>query len=380
MRDDVDASPPISFGSREMAVPAVMRERPHQRPLYAATSAESDASALPGMNAVRSQMVETLRAQAVALIRLEMAQRVYSVLDTNRDVQDAVANVECFSETGKLESVVIGFPDNMMLGGHREIINLTQERNLKNGLMPTPGETVAEFVEFKRVLEEQGVQVLMPNYVDVQEQIYTRDIGFVIGKIFFVSGMAKAARKPEIAGIQHIIDSFSPENVVYIPEGITIEGGDVIVDRGVVYIGVGQRTEGKAVDFIREKLQGSGLRVEPIYIKQFDEGEDSLHLDCTFMPVGNGYALIYPDAMKNIPDSIWDNYSWIVVTREEQENLGTNVLSLSPTKVLSRPSSVRLNAEMQKVGIEVIELPFDQAPINGGSFRCCSLPLKRSSF
>ncbi len=380
MRNDVDVSPPISFDSREMAVTAVMGEGPHQRLLHVSTSTESNSSVLPGMSAVRSQMVETLCARAVVFIRLEMAKRVHSVLDSKGDVKDVVPNVECFSETGKLESVVIGFPDNMMLGGHREIINFTQERNLRNGLMPTPDETVAEFVEFKRVLEEHGVNVLMPHYVDVQEQIYTRDIGFVIGRTFFVSGMAKAARKSEINGIGHIVAGFSSENVVHIPEGIIIEGGDVIVDKGVVYIGVGQRTEGRAVDFIREKLRDSGLRVEPIYIKQFDEGEDSLHLDCTFMPVGDGYALIYSDAMKNIPESMRDNYRWIVVTREEQGDLGTNVLSLSPTKVLSRSNSVRLNAEMRKVGIEVIELQFDQAPINGGSFRCCSLPLKRSSF
>lgn len=387
MRDDVDTFSPVSFAPKDTGNPAVTREKPHQHPQYVpATPMQAPVlkglspSSFPSISAIRSHMVEVIRNHAVSFIRLEMARRVHSVLDTKSDAENIVPDIECLSETGKLESVIIGFPDNMMLGGHREIINATQEKNLSNGLMPTPSETVAEFIELKHVLEANGVNVLMPNYVDVQEQIYTRDIGFVIGKTFFVSGMAKAARKPEVAGIQHTIAGFPPENVIHIPDGMTIEGGDVIVDRGVVYIGVGQRTEGKAVDFMRDALKDSGLKVEPIYIKQPHEGEDSLHLDCTFMPVGEGYALIYPDAMRNIPQSIRNNYNWIIVTREEQENLGTNVLSLSPTKVLSRDSSVRLNEAMKKVGIEVIELKFDQAPINGGSFRCCSLPLKRSNF
>lgn len=349
---DADTLPPI-FSLPERLVDLLSQVGRHERPAEATDAPE------------------------IKSLRLAMAQRVHSVLDEKRGIEKPITDVECLSETGKLISVVIGFPDNMMLGGPREIINLTQQESLRNGLIPTPERTIAEFVEFKGVLEAHGVSVLMPHYVDVQEQIYTRDIGFVVGKTFFVSGMAKAARKPEIAGIQHIIDGFSPENVVHIPEGMTIEGGDVIVDKGVVYIGVGQRTESKAIDFMCEQLKDSGLQVEPIYIKQPNDGEDSLHLDCTFMPVGDGYALIYPEAMKNIPESMRHNYQWIIVTREEQGNLGTNVLSLSPTTVLSRNSSTRLNDEMRRAGIEVIELTFDQAPLNGGSFRCCSLPLKR---
>lgn len=303
--------------------------------------------------------------------------RVRSTLD-RRPHHEIPDGVHCHSETGHLHSVILGYPDNMMRK-ERSVegaINGTEAKNIQQGIIPTPEQTTAEFVGFKEVLELHGVDVYMPTELDVHEQIYTRDIGFSVGEIFFISNMAKADRKDEIHGISHLIDHF--ERKIQVPEGINIEGGDIIVDKGVVYMGIGQRTGENAIPFMQAALEGTGLVLEPIYIKQPEEGEDSLHLDCTFMPVGEGHALIYPEAMKNIPDSMKSNYQWIVVTREEQENLGTNVLSLSPQKVVSRHVATRINEEMRKAGLEVIELQFDQAPMNGGSFRCCTLPLRRN--
>ena len=303
--------------------------------------------------------------------------RVRSVLD-RRPHHEIPDGVHCHSETGHLHSVILGYPDNMMRK-ERSVegaINGTEAKNIQRGIVPTPDETTAEFVGFKEVLELHGVDVYMPTELDVHEQIYTRDIGFSVGNIFFISNMAKVDRKDEIHGISHLVDHF--ETKIQVPEGINIEGGDIIVDKGVVYMGIGQRTGENAIPFMQKALEGTGLVLEPIYIKQPNEGEDSLHLDCTFMPVGEGHALIYPDAMRNIPDILKENYTFIVITREEQENLGTNVLSLSPQKVVSRHVATRINEEMRKAGLEVIELQFDQAPMNGGSFRCCTLPLKRS--
>ena len=100
-----------------------------------------------------------------------------------------------------------------------------------------------------------------------------------------------------------------------------------------------------------------------------------MHLDCSFLPVGDGHALIYPDGMRDIPAALRETYDLIEVTRDEQQRLGTNVLSLAPDCVISRQDSTRINAEMRSRGIEVVELPYSEPPKTGGSFRCCTLPL-----
>ena len=94
------------------------------------------------------------------------------------------------------------------------------------------------------------------------------------------------------------------------------------------------------------------------------------------MPVGKNHALIYQHGIKKIPDEML-RYSWLKITREEQKKLGANVLSLSPEKVISRHNANRINSELKRIGVEVIELKFDEAPKTGGSFRCCGLPLER---
>jgi N-dimethylarginine dimethylaminohydrolase len=116
----------------------------------------------------------------------------------------------------------------------------------------------------------------------------------------------------------------------------------------------------------------------PVNLNGLDDGEDVLHLDCSFLPVGDGQALIYQDGIRDVPAALRETYDLIPVTRDEQQMLGTNVLSLSPDTVVSRLASTRINAEMRKRGINVIELPYSEPPKTGGSFRCCTLPLHRS--
>ncbi len=82
--------------------------------------------------------------------------------------------------------------------------------------------------------------------------------------------------------------------------------------------------------------------------------------------------------MRGVRATVSETYDLIGVTREEQQRLGTNVLSLDPQTVVSQPTSQRINDEMRARGITVIEVPYSEPPKTGGSFRCCTLPLYRS--
>jgi N-dimethylarginine dimethylaminohydrolase len=95
------------------------------------------------------------------------------------------------------------------------------------------------------------------------------------------------------------------------------------------------------------------------------------------VPVGQRSALIYAAGLAEVPAAIADQYDLIEVTKAEQQLLATNVLSISPTQVIARTCATRVNTALRQRGLEVIELPFDDPPKTGGSFRCCSLPLWR---
>jgi N-dimethylarginine dimethylaminohydrolase len=118
----------------------------------------------------------------------------------------------------------------------------------------------------------------------------------------------------------------------------------------------------------------------PLPTRALDEGEDILHLDCAFQPLGLGHALIYPDGLATLPDAV-RAYDWIEVTRKEATALATNVISVAPDHVIARtaPDCARVNAALRAAGYKVTEVAFDAVPGTGGSFRCATLPLSRAA-
>lgn len=281
------------------------------------------------------------------------------------------------SETAPLRSVLVGYPDNF-LQVDAEIINESQRHWYHGPDAPTPAAVTEQLNGFIDALTARGVTVHQPHPLPyLPDQMMTRDIGVVIGDTFVVTTMAAKSRRHEWRGYAHLFEHF-PEHVkvLFGPEDLVIEGGDVVVDRGKVFVGIGQRTTLAGAAWLMQLVPG--YEIVPVNLSGLDDGEDVLHLDCSFLPVGDGFALIYPGGMRDVPAGLRDTYELIEVTREEQKMLGTNVLSLSPDCVVSRDDSVRINNEMRARGIEVIELPYSEPPKTGGSFRCCTLPLHRA--
>lgn len=286
-------------------------------------------------------------------------------------------DINCDSETGVLREVILGYPDNFHADPNIvECVNATQEAVYSSPNKPTAQKAKPEFDEFQNVMEARGVRVHRPRPCDVPDQLTPRDIGFVIGDVFFRASMAKQSRKEEWHGIRHLLDSCS--NVVHVPDSIVIEGGDIVVDKGYVYVGISQRTSYAGFNWLRTELQSTPFQVIPVPLKSLNDNEDCLHLDCAFVPVGGSHALIYPTGIQAVPNEIREHYRWIEVTKTEQGELGTNVLSLSPTSVVVRHTATRIATLLTTVGLEVIPLKFDEAPKTGGSFRCCTLPLIRT--
>ena len=130
------------------------------------------------------------------------------------------------SETGRLRSVIIGYPDSFVLPApinqkHTIYHDEHPERPTRDRLRP-------EFDRFRAALESCGVEVLQPVPVDdVPDQLTPRDIGFVIGDTFVVASMATACRKEEWRGVQGVLEQIPEGNILWTPESVVLEGGDV---------------------------------------------------------------------------------------------------------------------------------------------------------
>lgn len=183
--------------------------------------------------------------------------------------------------------------------------------------------------------------------------------------------MKEAIRKNE----QDVLLEWLQQNkVAYYPfKTGSIEGGDVIIDHSKVWAGISDRTSKEAVAVLQSQLPNH--EVIPIKLRK-----DILHLDCIFNIIDDQTALIYPPAMDSDAYLLLkEMYTLIEVTEEEQFHLGPNVLSLGNRQIISLPENKRMNQKLTEMGFQIIETPFSEIIKSGGSFRCCTLPLIRTS-
>ena len=95
-------------------------------------------------------------------------------------------------ETSQLKTVVIGTAKS--LGGVpkiEEAYDPKSKENIRNGTYPTESDLINELDEFTSVLGKYKVNILRPELLDGLNQIYARDVGFVIEDKFIQSHMVR---------------------------------------------------------------------------------------------------------------------------------------------------------------------------------------------
>ncbi|WP_262177784.1 dimethylarginine dimethylaminohydrolase family protein [Saccharococcus sp. Marseille-Q5394] len=277
---------------------------------------------------------------------------------------DDKSKTKCNTEYDPLKRVILCQPKFMAI---EDIINYTQKEYADENIDVELA--MKQHEEFEKLLLEHGVEVIkLPSSKRFPEQVFTRDIGFTVGEEIFVAEMASDIRKGEEEALEGFLED---ENIPYQTTTDRVEGGDVIVDRDKVYVGISSRTSEEAVRNLQQDLPEHNIIRVPF-------NEKYLHLDCVFNILSPEIGLIFPEALSaDMVETLSQSYKLIEVSPEEQFTMGTNVLSIGGNKVFSLPQNKQVNAAMRAHGFEVIEVDFSEIIKSGGSFRCCSMPLER---
>ena len=93
-----------------------------------------------------------------------------------------------------------------------------------------------EMNAFLDVLKKYNVAVLRPKNIVGLNQVFARDLGFVIGNTLIISNVINN-RSEEIPAIENIINLIPSQKVLKLSKELTIEGGDVSVCKNHVFIG-----------------------------------------------------------------------------------------------------------------------------------------------
>ena len=139
-------------------------------------------------------------------------------------------------ETSRLRSVIIGIANSSgNIPVLSELYDPKSIENLKKGTYPLETDMIKELENFVGVLKKYDVEVFRPRLIKDYNQIFTRDIGFVIDNFFFKSNILPKRAK-EFEGISSILSGFH-NKIVTMPQDLHIEGGDVLYQSNTIFVG-----------------------------------------------------------------------------------------------------------------------------------------------
>lgn len=296
------------------------------------------------------------------------------------------------NETSKLKSVVLG--SALSNGPTPTVEEAYDPKSLEHiiaGTYPVEADMVLEMDAFKNVLEKHGVKVYRPEMIENYNQIFTRDIGFVIENTF-VKANILPDRNRELDAINYILNDINPSNIVRPPENVHIEGGDVMLWNDYIFIGtykgsdyknfITARTNMEGVDYIKSMFPNKIVKEFDLIKSKLEARDNALHLDCCFQPVGKNKGIIYKSGFREEADyefliKLFGRENLFHITRDEMYYMNSNVFSIDDNIVVSERNFTRLNDWLRKNDFLVEEIPYGEIAKQEGLLRCSTLPLER---
>ncbi|SDB66875.1 N-Dimethylarginine dimethylaminohydrolase [Flavobacteriaceae bacterium MAR_2010_188] len=296
------------------------------------------------------------------------------------------------NETSRLRAVVLGTAESVgPIPTLEEAYDPKSIEHILAGTYPEEENMVKELTAVEQVLEKYQVEVFRPKVIQDYNQIFARDIAFVVDD-FFIKSNILPDRDRELDAIQYVVDQIDKEKIVKLPEECHVEGGDVMPWYDYIFIGtysnadyaenITARTNIKSVDAITQLFPKKKIKSFDLRKSNTDPFTNALHLDCCFQPVGRDKAIIHENGFLNKKD-----YQWLVnffgkenvfeITKDEMYYMNSNIFSISEDIVISEKNFMRLNKWLRNNGITVEEVPYAEIAKQEGLLRCSTMPLIR---
>lgn len=301
-----------------------------------------------------------------------------------------VLNIQ--NETAQLEAVVLGIAHSF--GGTPTLDQCYDPKSKMHvlaGTFPLEEDILPEMEAVKVVLEKHGVKVYRPTEIKGLNQIFARDIAFVIDDKMVLPNIIED-RADELKAVQHVLEEVEPSKLLKMPAEAKAEGGDVMPWNEYLFVGYSEdtdfeqyqvaRTNKEGVVYLKEAFPNRIVKAFELNKSDNNPRENALHLDCCFQPIGTDQAILFEGGFKNQEDvAFLINYfgegNIIRITQEEMYEMNSNVFSISPEVIISEKGFVRLNNELRNRGFQVEEVPYAEIAKMEGLLRCSTMPLRR---
>ena len=297
------------------------------------------------------------------------------------------------NEWDKLRKVVVGTAESM--GGIPSLADAYDPKSkmhISAGSFPTESACARELEGLVALLESCDIEVLRPHVIPDLNQIFSRDVGVVVGDQIVVSRMI-SDRAEEWEGIAPLLEQVPAHKQLNPPPGVRIEGGDVMPVDGEIWVGYSAqedfeqfttaRTNESALDWLADQFPDWNVRGFQLTKSDDDPFANALHLDCCFSMFSKGHALFHPEGLKLESDRRWIRERFperlLELDARAMCDMQCNLISISPDEVMSCPSFNEVNTQLESWGYSVLSTPLQETSKMEGLLRCVTLPIKRQA-
>jgi len=296
------------------------------------------------------------------------------------------------NETSRLRSVVLGTAvDNGPIPQISQAYDPKSVEHIKAGTYPKEKDMLRELEALNQVFDKYDVKVYRPNIIKDCNQIFARDIAFVIEDKMIRANILPD-RDSEFQAIDYLWNQIPVDNRIVLAEKCHIEGGDIMPWNDYIFIGnytgpdyanyITARTNKEAVKAIEKLFPHKKVKAFELRKSNTKAKENALHLDCCFQPIGTDKAIIHENGFL-----IKSEYDWLInffgeqnvfqITKDEMYHMQSNIFSISEKVIVSEEKFTRLNNWLRNQDFIVEEVPFAEISKQEGLLRCSTMPLFR---
>ena len=232
---------------------------------------------------------------------------------------------------------------------------------------------VAQHEQYEEALRLLGCRVeRLPDAPDLPDSVFVEDAAVVLDDVAVIARPGAESRRPEVDAMAAALRPHRP--LVFIEAPGTLDGGDVLVTAGRVFVGISGRTNEDGVRQLAAALEPRGFEVVSIPVS------GCLHLKSAVTAVwappvrGRGVLIVNPDW---VDVSHFQDFDLIEV--DPSEPAAANVLRIGFSLICAEEHpKTRRRLELRGFGTHPV--PAGELAKAEGAVTCCSVMLSIGSF